>query len=524
MKKVAAKRRNPPRRKRGPSPRDRLFKGVDMDLLRRLLADERPLEDESLEDMIDRFLSTQPESVEDMPDEEAMSELIEELDRLRVDVNGGDREARETLKAVGEKIDKAARRDEIHPGVLILLGRLFAGSQVDIGDAARASMGRMVAAGLFYEPGVEAYRVLVQPQLLNLAGDPFALHEEIRSVIAILPSDYKIALIETLAADPNALAHHAAVGFLLDPDEPLARAALRGLAASAARKALDAACRGRIDMIRPWLAPARREALDAAIPPAERAAPRLAAQVVKTRVSACDGSSGAALFATVEQEARFSVVSVLTKPSGVAESLLFEDLPKSEAAAIERGARSSTPSAKASLAAWTRMVRLALGRNLARGAPPPFELVRALEAVGVASLVPDFATSGEIIDSALAGDPDFEDAAVIGHAHESIVDSDIADGWFEAGEAVDAVLKATDSIEEGAQALLESYLPGRRAFWASQCALSALALKEGDAAYGRTWTQLALVGRDILRDVPLVDIPLMGQIAEKSAVAFYLQR
>ena len=59
------------------------------------------------------------------------------------------------------------------------------------------------------------------------------------------------------------------------------------------------------------------------------------------------------------------------------------------------------------------------------------------------------------------------------------MDSDVADGWFEAGEAVEAVLKATDSVEEGAQALLEGYLPRRRDFWASQCALSALALKEG---------------------------------------------
>ena len=77
--------------------------------------------------MIDDFLSVQPESVEEMPDEEAMSELAEELDRVRVDANGGDPEARETLKAARETIDKAARRDEIHPGVLILLGRLFAG-------------------------------------------------------------------------------------------------------------------------------------------------------------------------------------------------------------------------------------------------------------------------------------------------------------------------------------------------------------------------------------------------------------
>jgi hypothetical protein len=67
--------------------------------------------------------------------------------------------------------------------------------------------------------------------------------------------------------------------------------------------------------------------------------------------------------------------------------------------------------------------------------------------------------------------------------------------------------------------LLEDHLPGRRAFWASQCALSALALKERDG----TWKQLALVGRDLLRGVPLHDIPLMRQIADRSATAYFIQ-
>jgi len=504
MKKLAVKRRKPAQKKRRASPRETLFAGVDMSMLRRLLADELPLEEKSLEEMIDDFLSVQPESVEEMPDEEAMSELAEELDRLRVDANGGDPEARETLKAARETIDKAARRDEIHPGVLILLGRLFAGSQVDIGDGARASMGRMIAADLFYEPGEEAYCALVQPLLTGLTRDPFALHDEVRSLIAVFPSDYKAALVEALAADSNALAHHAAVGFLLDPDEPLALAAVRGLAASAAGSGLDAACCRHIDMIRPWLTPARREALDAAIPPAERVGPRLAAQVVKTRASACDGSGAAILFATVKHRARSSIVSLMTKPSGVAVSNLIEDAPKSEAEAIERGVTSSTPSAEISLAGWTELVRLALGRNLALGAPPPFELVGALEAIGVESLVPEPATPAEILDSALAGASDCDRAEALIHAHESIVDSDVADGWFEAGEAVEAVLKATDSVEEGAQALLEGYLPRRRDFWASQCALSALALKEGDARRGAASTQLALVGRDILSGAPLM--------------------
>ena len=209
----------------------------------------------------------------------------------------------------------------------------------------------------------------------------------------------------------------------------------------------------------------------------------------------------------------------MTKPWGVADAFLIEDVPKGKAAEIELGATSSTKTAEVSLAAWTRLVRLALGRNLALGTPP-FELVRMLESIGLDPLAPDPATPAEIIDQALAGIPDRDEAAAIAEAHKSVGDSEAAGDWFEAGDDVDAVLKATNSVDEGAQALLEDYLPGRRAFWASQCALSALALKERDG----TWMQLALIGRDLLRGVPLHDIPLMRQIADRSATAYFMQR
>ena len=520
MKKLASSQRKPARAKRGASPRD-MFAGMDLNLLRQFLAEELPLEEESLEDMVDSFLAAQPEALEEMPSTEAMIQLAEELESVRIDANGGDPQARETLKAVREKIDKAARQDDIHFSILMTLGRLFSGAKVDIGDAARASMGRM-ASGLFSEPGEEPYRSFLQPMLSSFAGDPFAVHEEIRSVMAIFPVPYQAGMVKALAADKDPRGRRSAIGFLLAPEEPVALAAVSGLASAAAQGGLDADCRRRIDMIRAWLPPSRREALDAAIP-AGPAVPRPAAGFVKAIVSVCDGSGAAALLATTKHGSRYSIASVMTKPWGVADAFVIEDVPKGKAAEIELGATYSTPTAEVSLAAWTQLVRLALGRNLANGAPPPFELVRTLESIGLDSLAADPATSAEIIDQALAGIADRDSAQAIAEAHKSVGDSDAAGDWFEAGDAVDAVLKETDSVDGGAQALLEDYLPGRRAFWASQCALSALALKDRVATREGCWEHLALVGRDLLRDVPLHDIPLMRQIADRSATAYFMQ-
>ena len=138
-------------------------------------------------------------------------------------------------------------------------------------------------------------------------------------------------------------------------------------------------------------------------------------------------------------------------------------------------------------------------------------------------MLPNSATPAEIIDQALAGIADRDDAAAIAEAHKSVGASDAAGDWFEAGDDVDAVLNATQSVDEGAQALIEGYLPSRRAFWASQCALSALALKDRRAKREGSWKHLALVGRDLLRGVPLHDIPLMRQIADRSATVFFMQ-
>ena len=516
MKKLAARRQKPKTKKRRANPPGAF--AADLSLLRRLLGDES-LEEERLESMVDEFLSASPQDITDFPDDEVTSALAEQLDCVRVDANGGDPEARKTLKSVRNKIDEAAGRDEIHPAALFLLARLFAGAQVDIGDAARASLDRMVLAGFFPQPGGEAFRELVQSLIPDFAHDPFVLHEEVRLAIAAFPLAYRAAIAEALAVGGSASARQSAVGFLLDPAEPVASAAMSGLAASAARGLFDSVSRSRIEMIRPWLSPAARAALASIIPSASPAFRRAAVEFVTSMASVCDGSGAAALFAMLKCGARYSIASVMTKPWGVAECFLVEDLPKGQAEAILRQSSLSAEAVEVSFMAWARLLRLALGRNLARRTPPPFELVRVLEAIGLDSLGADLATPAEIIDSTLTGIVDSEHRDASWKARETF----IADSWFEAGEDVDAVLHLTNTVEGGARALLKNYLPGRREFWASQCALSALALKDGKATSDQDWKRLALVGRDLLRDVPLYEIPLMRHIAERSAAAFFLQ-
>jgi hypothetical protein len=203
---------------------------------------------------------------------------------------------------------------------------------------------------------------------------------------------------------------------------------------------------------------------------------------------------------------------------------VFEDLPKDQAAGLEGAAASSVPTSEVSLPNLERLLRLALGRNLAHDLPPPFVLVQAVEAIGLDGLAPDHTTPAELIETALREIPDHDRAETIRTAHESVADGEITENWFEAGEDVDAILDTTESVEDGARAMLERCLPSRRAFWATQCARSALAVKDDATADDGDWRHFVLVGRDILQAATLSDIPLMQRIAEKSAVAHFMQR
>jgi hypothetical protein len=522
MKKLATKRRKPPRRKRSAGLRDTRFREVDIDLLRWLLADESPSAEDDLEDMIAAILSAEPDEIDDMPSADTLSELDAALNQTRLDAAGGDADARLTLKNIHAMIDEAAARNEINPAMLMLLGRSFAAAQIEIGGAARAAMGRALDLGGFQASREQAYRAFLQPLSSASRSRPVELNEEIDAVMSIFPLHYKSAFAERLAAETNSLARRTAVGFLLHREEPLAAAAIRGF--GAVRGELDDECRRWIETIRPWLAPARRIAIDAALPSAGDDAPRPAANVIKTVASVCDGSGVSFLLATLKRNSRFLVASVMVKPKGVADCMCYEDLSKSEAAEVERALRSAALTSEVTLASWERLLRLALGCNLECDEPPPFALVPIVEALGLDSLAPDPATPVEIIALALADLPGDDQGDRIRAAHEFMAGAELAEHWFEVGEDVEALLGMARAPGEAANVLLDSYLPGRRAFWAAICARSSLALKGAAGSRDETWSRLALVGREILSEVPVSGVPLMRRIAERSALAYFMQR
>ncbi len=422
--------------------------------------------------------------------------------------------------------DGAARRGEIHPVYLILLGRAFAGAGLEIGDAPRAALARALGVNRI-GAGEGVYRAFLAPLFSNSGGDPFDLYEAIDPLIAIFPLNFKVEFATRLVAEENALARQVAVGFLLHREEALALAVVTAFAAAKTRGALDETDRGRIERIRPWLALPRRGAITAEFGSAREGdlTPPAAAttKIVKLLASVRDGSGASALFACLKRGARFAAASIMLKPHGVVEALLHSEISRGEMDSFEAAIRSSTPTSQIGLPTFVRLLRLALGQNIASSAPPPFALVRVVEAIGLDALVPDASRPADLIDALVEDVPERDNAETFARANDEVANSEFGENWFEAGDEIDEALTATRTRAEAATTLLHAYLPRRREFWAAQCALSALVLKDGAPA-GGMWRSLALVGREIIRQRSLESIPLMRRIADESANVHFAQR
>jgi hypothetical protein len=355
--------------------------------------------------------------------------------------------------------------------------------------------------------------------------NPFDVYEYVSSLLAGFPPEASVMLLLELVAGKKAVIDQAVVGFVLHPDAVLAQSVAEALAASATKSPVESLLIERLVRMRPWLPQTRQPHLDAtiramrlnALPPVKTELPK----VIKCYVSVCDGSGTRSLLVTQRVGAHYQLASVMMKLAGVADAMVLPELSKSEMDDIIRQMKSSMPVMETDLAGITRMLGLAIADNFASGNLPPFKLVEVAESLGLGPVHPDHASPMEIITGLLADlPPEQTNPTAVATAHADILDSEFKYQWFEAGEALEALLYPVKGSKERVAKLMKAYLPERRLFWARQCAISALAMRGDGKTRHSPWKQLALVGRDIASDLPLDQIPLMKQVAEISVRVF----
>lgn len=455
------------------------------------------------------------------------------LESLRLASNGGDVAAGRAIDDVRQAVRRALTAGYVEPAMLMLVARVFAQAGLDADPAVQEAMAGALDAEFDampagFDPGdlATAFDEIAE----HLGQDPFAIHAELAGSGSALPAEHRVAMVRALALSSNPAVREAVLGFALATEPEISAAALEALAETRDGNPVASVTVERLVRIRPWLAGGRQAHLDAAVRALRpRVAPPIPAprpEIGRLLASLCDGAGAQSVFALVQQGRQFALASVLVKNGvGIADTLLNADMSRGEADAMVTEIVAATEAVEISMELVERRLGDALAANVARDAPPPFGLLRFVEALGLEPLQPASIPPAVLADALLAGlpaertGPDAEQAAdrasaAWGEAFDAVA------SWYEAGEAVEALLRPLRTRKQRIEALVSRLLPGRRGFWAERCAWMAATLKESAAKGDESWCDFALVARGLAGTRPLETMPLSQTIAAATVDAF----
>jgi hypothetical protein len=528
-----AKKRLPPRKAKAGTPEEAFLEALSNfsaeDLSRFLeSATDFDLDEDDAGSQFAHLIALCEEGPDADDDEvaELIVDLTSSLGDLRVAANGGDPNARREITDILERLDEALEDGLLDGASLMMIAKLLSDAGWRVPQRLKEASAGLLEMGPSRDAAESANPQDLLDSLVELSeqleNDEFELFEQISSMFEAFPAEAAAVFVSHIVALGRGALDRAIVGFALHREPEVAAAALDALAGIATRP-VESLVVERLVRMRPWVAPERQPRLDAAIKALRQCAePPVKAQtapIEKLYLSVCDGAGAHQIIATTRSGRSRSALALLIKTEGVADLAVLDGMKKSDVDSLVATLKSTTPAAETDIASATRMLALGLADNLAHGAPPPYRLVQFVERLGLGPVTPHSDTPGEIGADCLGDAP--ADVEALARAYREIAGSELTSSWFEAGEAVEDLLAATKTRPQRLKKLLGAYLPQRRAFWARQCAISALALRGAPgikpAPYGLS---LALIARDLDSDRPLDENPLMREIAGATADAF----
>jgi len=460
------------------------------------------------------------------------ADLFEKLSDLRIAANSGDRRAREEVQEIYHLLDDELDEKSLPLTDILMIGKIFTDAGWKIPEKLRLS-----AAEAFESFDPSTHKVKdgdIGSPLGDILGhakeSPFEAYDFMVSMLASFPVEHCQRLLEELILERDKILNRSLVGFFLHPDTALCHSVARGLLQTASREANESLMIETLLRIRPWVPDNRQGLLDEVIkamrqnvlPPVRTKS----LKIIKAYASACDGVGCMTIMATFRGDKTYHLCSIMIKSTGVSDVLFLQDIPKAQMDMIVRELKSSILTKEINIEGIRRLLAISVAANYVSDQLPPFRLVEACEVMEIGSLPPDMSSPSDICSQLLSElPPDERDEKACNKAHQAVMDSELLDNWFEAGEELENILYPVKGKAKRVEKVLKNYLPSRRGFWSRQCALSAIALLGDNNTYRSNplWKQLALVGRDIASDVPLDQIPLMKKIAALTVEAFEYQ-
>ena len=454
------------------------------------------------------------------------------LGTLRVQASGGDVGADHTIAAVHKEVADNLRKSSIAPDVLMLVARAFACAELDPGRPLQEAMMSAMEAQAPSMPGALSLEDISDhfaELAATLDNDPFAIYAELATMAAAFPAEHHAAMAGAIATSQIEAVREAGLGFAFSPNPAVSSAAL--VAVSQQRGGLvSSKVVDRLVRMRPWFSETRRTDIDTAIralrPKAAPPVPVKRWEIRGVLASLCDGAGAQSLFALAKQGRRFALACLLVKSEvGVQDAWVRDGMTKAEADALIAQIVSGAEAVEISIGLLEQRLADALATNVAREVPPPFGLLQVVEVLALGPLHPERISPPALVE-ALIGDlpPARKDVKAVLAAHLASArweqEFETVTSWFEAGEAVEALLRPQRTRKRRIEAVSAQLLPARRSFWGERCAWMAATLKENAEDGDSTWSDFALVARDLLGKRPLDSIPLATRIASATVEAF----
>jgi hypothetical protein len=455
------------------------------------------------------------------------------LGTLRVQANGGDVGADHAIAEVRRRLDYALAKDGIAPEVLILVARAFARAELDPGRALQEAMMSAMEAQSASMPAAPRPRDIADhfaELAAALDNNPFAIYAELATTAAAFPAEHHAAMAGALAISDAEAVREAALGFAFSPDPAVSSAALEAVSQQGRRGLVSSKGVDRLVRMRPWFSETHRANIDTAIrllrPKASPPLPTERWEIRSVLASLCDGAGAQSLFALAKRGRRLALASLLVKSEvGVADAWVSDGMTKAEADAMITQIVAGAEAVEVSIGLLEQRLADALAINVARDVPPPFGLLQVAETLGLGPLRPA-SISPEAMVEALIADlpPERTNKAAALAAHRASAkweqEFETLASWFEAGEVVERLLHPLRTRKRRIEAVAVQLLPTRRTFWAERCLWMAATLREGADEGDHTWSDFALVARDLLGERPLEGIPLATRIAAATIEAF----
>jgi hypothetical protein len=455
------------------------------------------------------------------------------LGTLRVQASGGDVGADHTIAAVHKEVADNLRKSSIAPDVLMLVARAFARAELDPG---RPLQEAMMSAMEAQSPSLPA---ALSPEDISdhfaelaatLDNDPFAIHAELATTAAAFPAEHQAAMAGAIAMSQIEAVREAGLGFAFSPTPAVSSAALVAISQQSRGGAVSSKVVDRLVRMRPWFSETRRTDIDTAIralrPKARPPVPVKRWEIRGVLASLCDGAGAQSLFALAKQGRRFALACLLVKSEvGLRDAWVRDGMAKAEADDLIAQIVAGAEAVEISIDLLEQRLADALAINVARDVPPPFGLLQVAETLALGPLHPKSISPPALVE-ALIGDlpPARKDPKAVLAAHRASArweqEFETVTSWFEAGEAVEGVLRPLPTRKRRIEAVSVELLPARRSFWGERCAWMAATLKESAEDGDNAWSDFALVARDLLGRRSLDSIPLATRIASATVEAF----